>query len=174
MTATMHWYPRCPDLRRALGLIAHTDSDLCSRASCQGCSYSGEDQTGGWRCRRSFRATSSSTSATSLPHAYSPTAASTASTTAPSSTATATGYRSDTSSARPPDVKVAPLPDAVSPGRSAAYRAVTWPGYKAVRKKAFTTGGSALKMISTAAATDDRTQRRNRRRRDVKFTPNLS
>uniref|UniRef100_A0A0E0CXH1 Uncharacterized protein n=1 Tax=Oryza meridionalis TaxID=40149 RepID=A0A0E0CXH1_9ORYZ len=108
MTATMHWYPRCPDLRRALGLIAHTDSSLCSRASCQGCSYSGEDQT--------------------------------ASTTAPSSTATATGYRSDTSSARPPDVKVAPLPDAVSPGRSAAYRAITWPEYKAVRKKAFTTG----------------------------------
>uniref|UniRef100_A0A0E0QS13 Isopenicillin N synthase-like Fe(2+) 2OG dioxygenase domain-containing protein n=1 Tax=Oryza rufipogon TaxID=4529 RepID=A0A0E0QS13_ORYRU len=70
-------------------------------------------------------------------------------------------YRSDTSSARPPDVKVAPLTDAVSPGRSAAYRAVTWPGYKAVRKKAFTTGGSALKMISTAAATDDRTQRRS-------------
>uniref|UniRef100_A0A0E0EQJ5 Uncharacterized protein n=1 Tax=Oryza meridionalis TaxID=40149 RepID=A0A0E0EQJ5_9ORYZ len=140
MTATMHWYPRCPDLRRAQGLIAHTDSGLCSRASRQGCSYSGEDQT--------------------------------ASTTALSSTATTTGYCSDTSSARPPDVKVAPLPDAVSPGQSAAYHAVMWPEYKAICKKAFTTGGSAIKMVSTAVATDDRTQRRNRR--DVKFTPNLS
>jgi hypothetical protein len=56
----------------------------------------------------------------------------------------------DTSSARLPDVKVAPLPDAVSPGQSAAYHAITWPEYKAVRKKAFTIGGSALKMVSTA------------------------
>nr|CAE05450.3 OSJNBa0073E02.10 [Oryza sativa Japonica Group] len=32
MTATMHWYPRCPDLRQARGLIAHTDSALCSRS----------------------------------------------------------------------------------------------------------------------------------------------
>ncbi|BAS93054.1 Os05g0257800 [Oryza sativa Japonica Group] len=65
MTATMHWYPRCPDLRRALGLSAHSDSGFCSRASCQGCSCSGGDQTGGWQCRRSFLAPSSSTSATS-------------------------------------------------------------------------------------------------------------
>uniref|UniRef100_A0A0E0R5F1 Uncharacterized protein n=1 Tax=Oryza rufipogon TaxID=4529 RepID=A0A0E0R5F1_ORYRU len=171
MTATMHWYPRYPDLRRAQGLIAHTDSGLCSRASCQGCSYSGEDQTGEWQCQRSFWATSSSTSATSLPHAYSPKAASTASTTAPSSTATMTGYRSDTSSARPPDIKVALLPDAVSPGRSAAYRAVMWPEYKAIRKKAFTTGGSAIKMVSTAAATDDQTQRRNQRRPGCQIYP---
>uniref|UniRef100_I1PTV1 Uncharacterized protein n=1 Tax=Oryza glaberrima TaxID=4538 RepID=I1PTV1_ORYGL len=121
MTATMHWYPRCPDLRRALGLSAHSDSGFCSRASCQGCSYSGGDQT--------------------------------ASTTAPLSTATAIGYRSDTSSAHPPNVKVAG--GRVPPGRSAAYRAVTWPEYKAVRKKAFTTGGSTLEMVSTPTATDE-------------------
>jgi gibberellin 3-beta-dioxygenase len=52
----------------------------------------------------------------------------------------------------PPHAKVAPLREAVPPGRAPAYRAVTWPEYMGVRKKAFTTGASALKMVAAAGA----------------------
>uniref|UniRef100_A0A0D3G580 Isopenicillin N synthase-like Fe(2+) 2OG dioxygenase domain-containing protein n=1 Tax=Oryza barthii TaxID=65489 RepID=A0A0D3G580_9ORYZ len=147
MTATMHWYPRCPDLRRALGLSAHSDSGFCSRASCQGCSYSGGDQTGGWQCRRSFLAPSSSTSATS------------------SICMLTNGrfhsvYHRAVVNRNRDRISLGyflgpPAERRVPPGRSAAYRAVTWPEYKAVRKKAFTTGGSTLEMVSTPTATDE-------------------
>lgn len=50
----------------------------------------------------------------------------------------------------PPHVKVAPLREAVPPGQKPAYRAVTWPEYMGVRKKAFTTGASALNLVATA------------------------
>ena len=54
----------------------------------------------------------------------------------------------------PPHAKVAPLREAVPPGRTPAYRAVTWPEYMGVRKKAFTTGASALKMVAAAESDD--------------------
>jgi gibberellin 3-beta-dioxygenase len=52
----------------------------------------------------------------------------------------------------PAATKVAPLSEA---GGKPAYRAVTWPEYMGVRKKAFTTGASALKMVAISAAADD-------------------
>jgi gibberellin 3beta-dioxygenase len=52
----------------------------------------------------------------------------------------------------PPHAKVAPI---VPPGRKPAYRAVTWPEYMGVRKKAFTTGASALKLVTVAPADHD-------------------
>jgi gibberellin 3-beta-dioxygenase len=55
----------------------------------------------------------------------------------------------------PPHAKVAPLREAVPPGRTPAYRAVTWPEYMGVREKAFATGASALNMVATAAESDD-------------------
>ncbi|KAF8705825.1 hypothetical protein HU200_031033 [Digitaria exilis] len=54
----------------------------------------------------------------------------------------------------PPHAKVAPLPEAVTPGRAPAYRAVTWPEYMGFRKKAFATGGSALKMVAAGEPDD--------------------
>lgn len=53
----------------------------------------------------------------------------------------------------PAHVKVAPLREALA-GTPAAYRAVTWPEYMGVRKKAFTTGASALKMVAISTDND--------------------
>ncbi|KAF0916130.1 hypothetical protein E2562_000732 [Oryza meyeriana var. granulata] len=157
MTATMHlnWYPRCPDPRRALGLIAHTDSGFFT--------FVLQSLVPGLQLFR--RSPDRWVAVPAVPGAF----------------VVNVGdlfhiltngrfhsvyHRAVVNRDRdrislgyflgpPPDVKVAPLPEAVPAGRSPAYRAVTWPEYMAVRKKAFTTGGSALKMVSTAAAEHD-------------------
>uniref|UniRef100_R7VZS6 Gibberellin 3-beta-dioxygenase 2-2 n=1 Tax=Aegilops tauschii TaxID=37682 RepID=R7VZS6_AEGTA len=94
MTATMHlnWYPKCPDPKRALGLIAHTDS----------------------------------------------------------------GFFTFVLQSLVPGLQLfrhGPDREALA-GTPAAYRAVTWPEYMGVRKKAFTTGASALKMVAISTDND--------------------
>ncbi|KAG8053211.1 hypothetical protein GUJ93_ZPchr0001g29570 [Zizania palustris] len=154
MTATMHlnWYPRCPDPQRALGLIAHTDSGFFT--------FVLQSLVPGLQLFR--RGPDRWVTVPAVPGAF----------------VVNVGdlfhiltngrfhsvyHRAVVNRDRdrislgyflgpPPHVKVAPLPEAVPHGRSPAYRAVTWPEYMAVRKKAFTTGGSALNMVSTDAA----------------------
>ncbi|KAG8045865.1 hypothetical protein GUJ93_ZPchr0008g12676 [Zizania palustris] len=154
MTATMHlnWYPRCPDPQRALGLIAHTDSGFFT--------FVLQSLVPGLQLFR--RGPDRWVAVPAVPGAF----------------VVNIGdlfhiltngrfhsvyHRAVVNHDRdrislgyflgpPPHVKVAPLTEAVPRGRSPAYRAVTWPEYMAVRKKAFTTGGSALKMVSASAA----------------------
>ncbi|EAY72759.1 hypothetical protein EE612_000582 [Oryza sativa] len=154
MTATVHlnWYPRCPEPRRALGLIAHTDSGFFTfvlQSLVPGLQLfrRGPDRwvavpavagafvvnvgdlfhiltNGRFHSVYHRAVVNRDRDRVSLGYFLGP----------------------------PPDAEVAPLPEAVPAGRSPAYRAVTWPEYMAVRKKAFATGGSALKMVSTDAA----------------------
>ncbi|KAF8765290.1 hypothetical protein HU200_008725 [Digitaria exilis] len=128
MTATMHlnWYPRCPDPRRAVGLIAHTDSGFFTfvlQSLVPGLQLSGTGRTGGVYHRA---VVNRDMDRISLGYFLGP----------------------------PPHAKVAPLPEAVTPGRAPAYRAVTWPEYMGFRKKAFATGGSALKMVAAGEPDD--------------------
>ncbi|CAL4958574.1 unnamed protein product [Urochloa decumbens] len=157
MTATMHlnWYPRCPDPRRALGLIAHTDSGFFTfvlQSLVPGLQLfrHGPDRwvavpavpgafvvnvgdlfhiltNGRFHSVYHRAVVNRDMDRISLGYFVGP----------------------------PPHAKVAPLPEAVPPGRAPAYRAVTWPEYMGVRKKAFTTGASALKMVATTAAASD-------------------
>lgn len=156
MTATMHlnWYPKCPDPQRALGLIAHTDSGFFTfvlQSLVPGLQLfrRGPDRwvavpavpgafvvnvgdlfhiltNGRFHSVYHRAVVNRELDRISLGYFLGP----------------------------PADVKVAPLREAMPPGRKAAYRPVTWPEYMAVRKKAFTTGGSALKMVSTAEPDD--------------------
>ncbi|KAL6607746.1 hypothetical protein ACP70R_040809 [Stipagrostis hirtigluma subsp. patula] len=50
----------------------------------------------------------------------------------------------------PAGMEVAPLASAVPPGGKAAFRAVTWPEYMVMRRKAFGTDTSALAMLQVA------------------------
>nr|CAB3472010.1 unnamed protein product [Digitaria exilis] len=148
MTATMHlnWYPRCPDPRRAVGLIAHTDSGFFTfvlQSLVRGLQLfrHGPDRwvsvpavpgafvvnvgdlfhiltNGRFHSVYHRAVVNRDMDRISLGYFLGP----------------------------PPHAKVAPLPEAVTPGRAPAYRAVTWPEYMSFRKKAFATGGSALKM----------------------------
>ncbi|OEL23979.1 Gibberellin 3-beta-dioxygenase 2-2 [Dichanthelium oligosanthes] len=157
MTATMHlnWYPRCPDPRRALGLIAHTDSGFFTfvlQSLVPGLQLfrHGPDRwvavpavpgafvvnvgdlfhiltNGRFHSVYHRAVVNRDLDRISLGYFLGP----------------------------PPHAKVAPLREAVPPGRTPAYRAVTWPEYMGVRKKAFTTGASALKMVAAAAESDD-------------------
>lgn len=157
MTATMHlnWYPKCPDPKRALGLIAHTDSGFFTfvlQSLVPGLQLfrHGPDRwvtvpadapdafvvnvgdlfqiltNGRFHSVYHRAVVNRDSDRISLGYFLGP----------------------------PADTKVAPLAEA---GGKPAYRAVTWPEYMAVRKKAFATGGSALKMVSvsTAAADED-------------------
>ncbi|RLM92489.1 gibberellin 3-beta-dioxygenase 2-2-like [Panicum miliaceum] len=156
MTATMHlnWYPRCPDPRRALGLIAHTDSGFFTfvlQSLVPGLQLfrHGPDRwvavpavpgafvvnvgdlfhiltNGRFHSVYHRAVVNRNLDRISLGYFLGP----------------------------PPHAKVAPLREAVPPGRTPAYRAVTWPEYMGVRKKAFTTGASALKMVAAAESDD--------------------
>ncbi|PUZ58316.1 hypothetical protein GQ55_5G499600 [Panicum hallii var. hallii] len=156
MTATMHlnWYPRCPDPRRALGLIAHTDSGFFTfvlQSLVPGLQLfrHGPDRwvavpavpgafvvnvgdlfhiltNGRFHSVYHRAVVNRDLDRISLGYFLGP----------------------------PPHAKVAPLREAVPPGRTPAYRAVTWPEYMGVRKKAFTTGASALKMVAAAESDD--------------------
>ncbi|CAO2181115.1 unnamed protein product [Urochloa humidicola] len=157
MTATMHlnWYPRCPDPKRALGLIAHTDSGFFTfvlQSLVPGLQLfrHGPDRwvavpavpgafvvnvgdlfqiltNGRFHSVYHRAVVNRDMDRISLGYFLGP----------------------------PPHAKVAPLREAVPPGRAPAYRAVTWPEYMAVRKKAFTTGASALKLVAASAESDD-------------------
>ncbi|RLN23307.1 gibberellin 3-beta-dioxygenase 2-2-like [Panicum miliaceum] len=154
MTATMHlnWYPRCPDPRRALGLIAHTDSGFFT--------FVLQSLVPGLQLFR--HAPDRWVAVPAVPGAFVVNVG--------DLFHILTNGRFHSVYHRavvnrdldrislgyflgpPPHAKVAPLREAVPPGRTPAYRAVTWPEYMGVRKKAFTTGASALKMVAAAAA----------------------
>jgi gibberellin 3-beta-dioxygenase len=154
MTATMHlnWYPRCPDPRRALGLIAHTDSGFFT--------FVLQSLVPGLQLFR--HAPDRWVAVPAVPGAFVVNVG--------DLFHILTNGRFHSVYHRavvnrdldrislgyflgpPPHAKVAPLREAVPPGRTPAYRAVTWPEYMGVRKKAFTTGASALKMVALAAA----------------------
>lgn len=156
MTATMHlnWYPRCPDPRRALGLIAHTDSGFFT--------FVMQSLVPGLQLFR--HAPDRWVAVPAAPGAFVVNVG--------DLFHILTNGRFHSVYHRavvnrdldrislgyflgpPPHAKVAPLREAVPPGRAPAYRAVTWPEYMGVRKKAFTTGASALKMVALAAAAD--------------------
>ncbi|TVU21526.1 hypothetical protein EJB05_31167, partial [Eragrostis curvula] len=157
MTATMHlnWYPRCPDPQRALGLIAHTDSGFFTfvlQSLVPGLQLfrPGPDRwvavpavpgafvvnvgdlfhiltNGRFHSVYHRAVVNRDLDRISLGYFVGP----------------------------PPHAKVAPLPEAVPPGRKPAYRAVTWPEYMGVRNKAFTTGASALKLVAVVGDSDD-------------------
>ncbi|KAG2595320.1 gibberellin 3-beta-dioxygenase 2-like [Panicum virgatum] len=157
MTATMHlnWYPRCPDPRRALGLIAHTDSGFFT--------FVLQSLVPGLQLFR--HAPDRWVAVPAVPGAFVVNVG--------DLFQILTNGRFHSVYHRavvnrdldrislgyflgpPPHAKVAPLREAVPPGRTPAYRAVTWPEYMGVRKKAFTTGASALKMVAAAAAESD-------------------
>ena len=156
MTATMHlnWCPRCPDPRRALGLIAHTDSGFFT--------FVLQSLVPGLQLFR--HAPDRWVGVPAVPGAFVVNVG--------DLFHILTNGRFHSVYHRavvnrdldrislgyflgpPPHAKVAPLREAVPPGRTPAYRAVTWPEYMGVRKKAFTTGASALKMVALAAATE--------------------
>lgn len=155
MTATMHlnWYPKCPDPKRALGLIAHTDSGFFTfvlQSLVPGLQLfrHGPDRwvtvpavpgamvinvgdlfhiltNGRFHSVYHRAVVNRDSDRISLGYFLGP----------------------------PAHVKVAPLREALA-GTPAAYRAVTWPEYMGVRKKAFTTGASALKMVAISTDND--------------------
>ncbi|KAG2586655.1 gibberellin 3-beta-dioxygenase 2-2-like isoform X2 [Panicum virgatum] len=157
MTATMHlnWYPRCPDPRRALGLIAHTDSGFFT--------FVLQSLVPGLQLFR--HAPDRWVAVPAVPGAFVVNVG--------DLFQILTNGRFHSVYHRavvnrdldrislgyflgpPPHAKVAPLREAVPPGRTPAYRAVTWLEYMGVREKAFATGASALNMVATAAESDD-------------------
>nr|CAB3460396.1 unnamed protein product [Digitaria exilis] len=152
MTATMHpiMYPRCPEPERALGLAVHTDSGFITVIM--------QSPVPGLQLRRRrpdrwvtvpapegalvvvlgdlFQVLTNGRFRSALHRAV------------------VSGERDRISVpyflGPPHDMAVAPLASAVPPGRKAAFRAVTWPEYAAVRDKARRTDSSALTMLKVA------------------------
>ncbi|VAH38454.1 unnamed protein product [Triticum turgidum subsp. durum] len=153
-TVTMHinWYPKCPDPKRTLGLATHTDSGFFTflmQSHVSGLQLFRREPdrwvgvppgalivnigdlfqilTNG-RFRSTYHRAIVNRDSTRVSVAY--------------------------HLGPPADAKVAPLREAVGGGKP-AYRTVTWREYFLVRKEAFTTGGSALQMVSLSPGDHD-------------------
>lgn len=161
MTATTHlnWYPRCPDPKRALGLIPHTDSGYFT--------FVLQSQVPGLQLFR--RGPDRWVAVPAVPGAFVVNVGDLFSILTngrfhsvfhravvnKESHRVSLGYFLGP----PAQTRVGPLEEALTPARpKPMYRPVTWPEYMTVRKKAFATGDSALQMVAVDQDDDDDAQ----------------